>query len=972
MRPHALTMTAFGPFTGTVSLDLDALSAAGLFLLHGATGAGKTTLLDGIGFALFGRVPGVRGQAKRLRADGAAADVRTVVALEASFGARRVRVTRSPAWTRAKTRGSGVVTEQPRVLVEELRDGVWETLSTRPREADDEVLDLVGMSAEQFFQVVLLPQGEFAAFLRASSAERVALLKRLFATERFADVEEWLAARRRQCTDQVAAARAGVDDLVARVCEVASVPSPAAVEEGWAAELLAGAVLSAAEVGALVEAAAAEQERCRAAHAAAVRLRELQARRVAALRRAAALDAARPDRLALQAELDAASRAAEVAGILAELSARRAARDEALLALSSSAGADLPLPEVRAAAAGALARRHLLEGLRAVDGARREALGVVRAARAEQADAQAEVGALTVQLETLPARRAEAVTALVRAREAAAALPALEVERDELLARRPLLREHEAVAAAVVGLREQTVAAREAALSLERKAFELHVASTNSMVARLAGMLEDGVPCEVCGSPTHPDPSSLRDEGVTVQDEEQARDAAGAAQGVVLDLTSRLAAAAERASSLAAQVGNWTAAAVEERLAELELERDVMLALAARVGRDEAAVTQLDADRSSLAMALVAAEARAAEAGRRADEAAARAAGLAAELAAAGASELDEALSAAAVDADRWAAALRAAEHLDTCQTEHERALESAQNACWTAGFADVGDALAAARAPEWRTSAAASLRTAADSEAAVTAELADPSLAVDLDVVADVAGATAALAQADAVLAEAVARHGVSQRQVTALSRLAPLLSHALSELRPREERAREVRALADLCAGGGANGLRMTLTSFVLAARLEEVASAATVRLLRMTQGRYELLHTDGSARAGARSGLGLVVRDAWSGQLRDTATLSGGESFLAALALALGLADVVTAEAGGARIGALFVDEGFGMLDEETLDEVMDVLDGLREGGRVVGLISHVAELRQRIPTRVEVRKARGGSGVVVHGC
>ena len=167
MRPHSLRLRAFGAFADEVSVDLDALSSAGLFLLHGPTGAGKTTLLDGIGFALFGRVPGARGAARRLRSDHAAATVRTEVCLEATFGGRRVRITRSPAWERPKARGTGMTTEPARVLLEEHRHGAWEVLSSRPREADDEVLDLVGMSAEQFFQVVLLPQGEFAAFLRA-------------------------------------------------------------------------------------------------------------------------------------------------------------------------------------------------------------------------------------------------------------------------------------------------------------------------------------------------------------------------------------------------------------------------------------------------------------------------------------------------------------------------------------------------------------------------------------------------------------------------------------------------------------------------------------------------------------------------------------------------------------------------------------------------------------------------------------
>jgi exonuclease SbcC len=133
-------------------------------------------------------------------------------------------------------------------------------------------------------------------------------------------------------------------------------------------------------------------------------------------------------------------------------------------------------------------------------------------------------------------------------------------------------------------------------------------------------------------------------------------------------------------------------------------------------------------------------------------------------------------------------------------------------------------------------------------------------------------------------------------------------------------------------------------------------------------MTQGRYSLVHTDGSARAGARSGLGLLARDTWTGQDRETSTLSGGETFLASLALALGLADVVSAEAGGAALETLFVDEGFGSLDDEgTLDEVLDVLDGLRDGGRAVGIVSHVPELRQRIPTQLRIEKGRSGSTI-----
>ena len=175
----------------------------------------------------------------------------------------------------------------------------------------------------------------------------------------------------------------------------------------------------------------------------------------------------------------------------------------------------------------------------------------------------------------------------------------------------------------------------------------------------------------------------------------------------------------------------------------------------------------------------------------------------------------------------------------------------------------------------------------------------------------------------------------------------------------------ADQVGELADLVNGRGANTLRMRLQSFVLAARLEQVAEAASRRLQDMSGGRYTFRHSDAQGRHGARGGLGLDVLDEYTGCLRATKTLSGGESFMASLALALGLADVVTAESGGVQIDTLFVDEGFGTLDAAALDAVMTVLDELRRGGRTVGVISHLEELRTRIPTRIEVIAGRDGS-------
>ncbi|WP_344098216.1 SbcC/MukB-like Walker B domain-containing protein, partial [Streptomyces stramineus] len=196
-----------------------------------------------------------------------------------------------------------------------------------------------------------------------------------------------------------------------------------------------------------------------------------------------------------------------------------------------------------------------------------------------------------------------------------------------------------------------------------------------------------------------------------------------------------------------------------------------------------------------------------------------------------------------------------------------------------------------------------------------------------------------------------------LSAQAVADARRLAPL----------REEHHR-VAGLAALAAGTSAhNERKMRLESYVLAARLEQVAAAATVRLRRMSSGRYTLVHSDARSGGRGRSGLGLHVIDAWTGNERDTATLSGGETFFASLALALGLADVVTEEAGGVRLDTLFIDEGFGSLDEQTLDEVLDVLDSLRERDRTVGIVSHVADLRQRIPAQLQLVKDRTGSAV-----
>lgn len=207
MRLHRLDVTAFGPFGGSQTVDFDALSLAGLFLLHGPTGAGKTSVLDAVCYALYGSVPGARqsGQGMTLRSDHAAAGTRTEVRLELTVAGRRLEVTRQPPWERPKKRGSGTTLDKAQTWLREydVQAGSWKDLSRSHQEIGEEITQLLGMSREQFCQVVLLPQGDFARFLRADAEARGKLLGRLFDTHRFAEVEKRLAERRRAAEAQV-------------------------------------------------------------------------------------------------------------------------------------------------------------------------------------------------------------------------------------------------------------------------------------------------------------------------------------------------------------------------------------------------------------------------------------------------------------------------------------------------------------------------------------------------------------------------------------------------------------------------------------------------------------------------------------------------------------------------------------------------------------------------------------------------
>jgi exonuclease SbcC len=982
MRLHRLAVTAFGPFAGTVEADLDEVGRDGLFLLWGPTGAGKTTLLDAVVFALYGRVPGARGEEKRLRSDHADAATRTEVSCELTLGAERLRVVRRPEQQRPKKRGEGWATEQAKLLVSRLTDGGWEPVSTRIDEGSEHLRTRLGLDVHQFCQVVLLPQGDFARFLRAEPEHRSELLRTLFDVDRFARAEEWLAEERTAVREQMAGHRARLSTLLARVAQIADVDvpeelAPELVGAGpgarvlpWVETVRAAAGRRLADAAARAEEAAAQVAVVDAELAAARALVERHTRRQQTAAELAVLEGRGPALAPLRAERDAGRRAEPLRDVLsaagaAALAAERAT-DASRAALAAwepvSGGRDATSTVARELRDCAAEARALLPELDRAATTERAVAALDRAAR-ELAERCA-AGELTVA--GFPVRLAEQEEGLARARAAAAELPALRASLEAAQAALAAGRAADSLEHELLGLRADARARREAWGDAREHWLDLRARRLDGMAAELAAGLVTREDCPVCGATEHPRPAVHEGERVTAADEDAARAVAEAEESALGTATACADTAERELAALRARAGELPLAEQATRVAELTSAVRVRAEPAAGLAAAEARLQRLADEREAAAARLGA------------DREELRARGAERDALAAGLAELADRLAAARGEdaalparVTRLSAAAAACEAVVTARTEELRARAHADTTRRTAeeraagaAFADLLDAAAALLEPG-RVAALDRELEEHDQRLAVARDrLADPELA-DLPPRPDLALLEDRCAGGTRRREEAVADLEQSRRCTASLADLVGRVTAAEHELAELRDWADQVTALADLAHGRGANTRRMRLQSFVLAARLEQVAEVASRRLLDMSGGRYTFLHSDAQGRHGARGGLGLDVFDEYTGLRRPTKTLSGGESFMASLALALGLADVVTAETGGVRIDTLFVDEGFGTLDAQALDAVMSVLDELRRGGRTVGVISHLEELRTRIPTRLEVLAGRHGS-------
>ena len=930
MRPLKLTLSAFGPYAGETVLELEKLGKGGLYLVTGDTGAGKTTLFDAITYALYDHSSGGVREGAMLRCKYADPKTPTFVELEFEVNGARYTVRRNPEYTRPKVRGEGFTAEKADATLT-YADG--RPPVTKAKDVTAAVQEIIGLDYSQFSQIAMIAQGQFTKLLNASTEERSRIFRKLFRTQRYARLQDRLQEEASRLNQQRTAQNAKLDSLLSGVQYAPDDPDAAALA-ALSAQTEPETTL------ALLDALLTRQTAAQETAAAALKQTEAQ------------LDG-------LQQQLGAARQAAQLAAQLTEKQAALAAALPALEAARTEsarhAGDAAQLDALAGQVTQAKAALSAYDALDALCREQKQTADAAQLARAQAAKKRA-------QLETLAAQLTADEQALAALEAAPTQKLALETQEKELAQRGEALATLQSRLAACQKLAQKARRAQEAYRTAAEAKAQAHArrdaldkAFLDAQAGVLARELTEGAPCPVCGSTHHPAKAQLPRTAPTQAQVDAAKQEADTADALA------------QTASTAAQSAN---AAADE--ARRSLRRDAESLLPQRFTAPDGPVQLTFALMTTVlaeeADALHTAQAECTAALRQAEADCARRTALDADRQAR--TRQRPALEQAASDADRTAAAQSArADALERQITDQRAALPCPQRADAQAAL----DALEAKRRT-FRTgmeqAEAALLRaqqTHAAAKAAVDALLAQQAAAAKavpeqpLEVLqarqAELSAARTALReQAQQLAAQLLPNRTAAENYRAAAAARAAL-----------EQRWQWVSALAATAGGTLTSKQKIKLEAYIQMNYLDRILRHANTRLMQMTAGQYELERI-GAENQRSQSGLDLGVIDHYNGTRRSVKTLSGGESFKASLALALGLSDEVQSAAGGIRLDTLFLDEGFGSLDDESLEQAMRVLAGLTEGDRLVGIISHVGALKDRIDRQVVVRKGRTGGSTV----
>jgi exonuclease SbcC len=1060
MKPERLTIQNFGPFAGKELISFNALDD--IFLITGKTGSGKTTVFDALCFALYGKVPGSRGDhLSRLKSDYTQAGDECFVSLEFLAGEKRYRVDRSPKQERQKLRGTGFHLSEESAALYEIRPGSIIPLNTKKSEADEKIRSLIGLEAEEFFKIVLLPQGQFAEFLKQNTAKRREVLGKIFPVETAFRIKNLAAEKTKQANAEAEEAMRSLEEITKRISfsnagELRKQAETALEEARAKTRDLAEKNEKLKSALALRQNEAAALERFRAAEREAAKNAEEAGAITEKERRRGLLRKALPLAGFLNGETERKTAAAECEAALAE-AAREKKETERALAAAEDKAKETPaleaetraLREKRPAVAETLAEEEKLNRLEKETETLRVKTETLKNETEKSGKRLAGMEDEIQKLEWLIQKTDEIENRLENAksvmerlrdlkriaaegelsasgeRAAAEAAEKLRAACDELSRRIPVLEDE-----------------------LARLRAEKERRERGDMAAHLALTLKHGEPCPVCGAREHPLPAlkpavlfgvderiaslenavrdgrnSLTEKSAEQKSREQdqrreaakvlellaaaaelkreiaSRDAgeqAGTALRVFAETRDILPVPAETETLLKAQVRlvndsleeQKTARQAAGRLAELRREQNTLRQAGAEKEKELAALNE------KLKSLYAAASETRQKNGR--ILAAARLtlgeipAGSAARLRTAAEiltvmdrrlAEAEESIKQNREGRERagrvFAAALAREESLkaraNEARKQYREASEALKTALASSPFEDAetlraaledaeAEAVLEAEINRWKEerSRLASLKTELH-RVLMSAQ-------TELHLLGDVPEAEEIrnqLTEMEAVREKLEGERDAASGRIAALERDEQLLRETTERYEALRAKSRRCAALSEDLRGN--NPKKRPFDAWLLGRYLEEVAAFATRRLERMSEGRYSLLLDSDSGDGGrAWTGLDLAVFDAYTGKRRPCATLSGGESFMASISLALGLADSIQNRSGGVRLDAVFIDEGFGSLDDATLDMAITVLDELR-AHRMVGIISHVAGMRSRISSRIEVIKSGSGSRI-----
>lgn len=916
MRPIKITMSAFGPYAKEVTLDMSKLGANGLYLITGDTGAGKTTIFDAITFALFGEASGSVRSTSTLRSKYASPDVPTFVKMEFLYNNQIYKIERSPAYKRPSLRGEG---ETEQVAKAELicPDG---RIVDKPKEVNKEITELLGIDKNQFSQICMIAQGDFRKLLNADTKERQAIFRHIFKTKKFKSIQE-------QIQIDTSKLKTEIDDIqksvLQYICSVKCDDSNVLYLELEKAQ--AGEMLTEDAIELIKKIIDADEKSLTTVDTKLFEIDSELTKVNSSLETAKRQNETRSSFEQNKAKLDQLTQDKKQADRLVEQEQKHQAEAKPILEEIS-----------------VIKSRY--QKFDELD----ELLGELKALAQDIEKSQKAVDTYQASATSLAEKIGESERKLLNLRGCEIELEKAKTEKEKLTEKSIAINE---LGDSLSNLQNKQAKLKklqaDVAKSIENaKALESDYISKNSrFLAEQAGIiaeaLKENEPCPVCGSTDHPSPAHKAESAPSEKDVKLAQQQSATAN--------------QEAQALSQQAGALKT--------EVDLVQDSLQKQAEALINDfnfensSALIVQL---KQSNALALNEATKKAQELGEKAKEKA----------------QIEENLPKLKEQKEQTEKELgKQSQALTQAKTQLEQKQEQAKKLKQELGF----DSKHLAEQKAFALQQQVDKIEQALEKAKLKQQQIDNTItaikgqqegfekalknAVELDE-AKLNAEQQKLSQQKIDIgekkSELFARINSNKDNLESIDQKSALLINV-------EKKYAWMNELCKTVTGAISGKEKIALETYVQMSYFDRILVKANTRLLMMTDNQYELVRRVDNSQRG-QVGLDLDVIDHYNGTVRNVGSLSGGESFKASLSLALGLSDEVQSSAGGIKIDTMFVDEGFGSLDEDSLEQALKALMGLRDGNRLVGIISHISTLNRKIDNKIIVKKDRENGSYV----